>query len=80
MAEDLVRIAAQKAATVAASIDVAELAERIGLRAVAVVSELHQPEDKDLEQLTVEAALPNVQAVLGGSLPPSRRRRRRPQR
>lgn len=66
MAQDLVHVAAQEAAAVAASIDVAELAERIGLRAVAVVAELHQPEDKDLEQLTVEAALPNVQAVLRG--------------
>ena len=60
------RIAAQEAAAVAASIDVPELAERIGLRAVAVIAELHQPEDKDLEQLTVEAALPNVEAVLRG--------------
>ena len=49
-----------------ASIDVPELAERIGLRAVAVIAELHDPEDKDLEQLTVEAALPNVEAVLRG--------------
>jgi len=45
---------------------VPDLAERIGLRAVAVIAELHQPEDKDLEQLTVEAALPNVEAVLRG--------------
>ncbi len=66
MAQDLVPAAAQEAAAIAASIDVAELAERIGLRAVAVVAELHQPEDKDLEQLTVEAALPNVAAVLRG--------------
>ena len=66
MTQDLVRIAAREAATVAAAIDVPDLAERIGLRAVAVIAELHQPEDKELEQLTVEAALPNVEAVLRG--------------
>ena len=60
------RIASQHAAAAAASINVPELAERIGLRCVAVIGELHDPEDKDLEQLTVEAALPNVEAVLRG--------------
>ena len=60
------RSASKEAAAVAAAVDVPELAERIGLRAVAVIAELHQPEDKDLEQLTVEAALPNVEAVLRG--------------
>lgn len=60
------RSASKEAAAVAASVDVPDLAERIGLRAVAVIAELHQPEDKDLEQLTVEAALPNVEAVLRG--------------
>jgi hypothetical protein len=58
--------ASKEAAAVAASVDVPDLAERIGLRAVAVIAELHQPEDRDLEQLTVEAALPNVEAVLRG--------------
>ena len=66
MTQDLVRIASQKAALVAAKINVPELAERIGLRAVAVIAELHEAQDKDLEQLTVEAALPNVEAVLRG--------------
>jgi hypothetical protein len=60
------RSASNEAAAVAAAVDVADLAERIGLRAVAVIAELHQPEDRDLEQLTVEAALPNVEAVLRG--------------
>jgi hypothetical protein len=60
------RSASKEAAAVAAAVDVADLAERIGLRAVAVIAELHQPEDRDLEQLTVEAALPNVEAVLRG--------------
>ena len=66
MTQDRVRIASQHAAAAAASINVPELAERIGLRCVAVIGELHDPEDKDLEQLTVEAALPNVEAVLRG--------------
>jgi hypothetical protein len=66
LTQDRVRIASQHAAAAAASINVPELAERIGLRCVAVIGELHDPEDKDLEQLTVEAALPNVEAVLRG--------------
>ena len=59
-------MAAELASAVTASIDVGEVAERIGLRAVAVVSELHDPPDKDFEQLTVTAALSNVHAVLRG--------------
>lgn len=66
MALDVVRLAAEEAAAVAALIDVADVAERIGLRAVEVISELHDPADKDLEQLTVEAALSNVHLVLRG--------------
>ncbi|MGY4710545.1 PucR family transcriptional regulator [Mycolicibacterium sp. CBM1] len=48
----------------AASMDVAALGQRIGMRAVEVIAELHDTKDRDLEQLTVEAALSNVQAVL----------------
>ena len=51
---------------VANLVDVNDLAQRIGLRAVAVIAELHNAQDKDLEQLTVEAALSNVHAVLRG--------------
>lgn len=56
----------EEAAALAASVDVAALGERIGLRAVEVVAELHNPQDRDIEQLTVAAALSNVQAVLRG--------------
>jgi hypothetical protein len=59
-------MATDKAELVAASVDVADLAERIGLRAVEVISELHDAQDKDLEQLTVAAAMSNVNAVLRG--------------
>ncbi|BDB39701.1 MULTISPECIES: PucR family transcriptional regulator [Mycobacterium] len=59
-------MAAQEAAAVAAAVDVADLAERIGLRAVEVIAELHVPGDKPLVQLTIEAALSNVHAVLRG--------------
>lgn len=59
-------MAPEDAAAVAAMIDVNDLAERIGLRAVAVIAELHDARDKNLEQLTVEAALSNVHAVLRG--------------
>jgi hypothetical protein len=51
---------------VAALVDVNDLAERIGLRAVEVIADLHDAQDKDLEQLTIEAALSNVHAVLRG--------------
>ncbi|BBX02932.1 hypothetical protein BST36_04250 [Mycolicibacterium moriokaense] len=54
------------AAEVAASVDEAELAERIGVRAVTVIADLHDANDKDLEQLTIEAALSNVQTVMRG--------------
>ncbi|CAN5387512.1 hypothetical protein BH11ACT7_BH11ACT7_19590 [soil metagenome] len=54
------------AAALAATIDVLDLAERIGRRAVEVIADLHNAQDHDLEQLTVEAALSNVHAVLRG--------------
>lgn len=66
MAQDLMRKVSDVAAAVADSVDGAELAERIGLRAVTVIAELHDLEDKDLAQLTVEAAFSNVQTVLRG--------------
>ena len=66
MAQDLVRIAPEDAAAVAALVDVNDVGEQIGLRAVAVVAELHDAQDKDLEQQTVEAALSNVHGVLRG--------------
>ncbi len=59
-------MASEEAAAVIASVDVAALGERIGLRAVEVVAELHNPQDREIEQLTVAAALSNVQAVLRG--------------
>lgn len=66
LVQELVQITPDDAAAVAAMIDVNELAERIGLRAVEVIADLHNAQDKDLEQLTVEAALSNVHAVLRG--------------
>jgi len=66
LAQELVQMTPDDAAAVAAMIDVNELAERIGLRAVEVIADLHNAQDKDLEQLTVEAALSNVHAVLRG--------------
>ncbi len=59
-------MASEEAAAVIAAVDVAALGERIGLRAVEVVAELHNPQDRDIAQLTVAAALSNVQAVLRG--------------
>lgn len=59
-------MASEEATAVVASVDVAALGERIGLRAVEVVAELHNPQDREIEQLTVAAALSNVQAVLRG--------------
>lgn len=59
-------MASEEVAAVIASIDVVSLGERIGLRAVEVVAELHNPQDREIEQLTVAAALSNVQAVLRG--------------
>lgn len=56
----------EDAAAVTANVDVTDLGERIGLRAVEVIAELRDTEDKDLEQLTVEAAMSNVHAVLRG--------------
>ncbi|OPX10188.1 CdaR family transcriptional regulator [Mycobacterium sp. AT1] len=66
MAQDGVLVTPEDAAAVAESVNVSELAERIGLRAVEVIAELHDSNDKDLVQLTVEAALSNVDAVLRG--------------
>jgi hypothetical protein len=59
-------MASEEIAALAASVDVAGIGERIGLRAVEVVAELHNPQDRDIEQLTVAAALSNVQEVLRG--------------
>jgi hypothetical protein len=59
-------MASEEVAALAASVDITALGERIGLRAVEVVAELHNPRDRDIEQLTVAAALSNVQAVLRG--------------
>jgi DNA-directed RNA polymerase specialized sigma24 family protein len=66
VAQGSVRITPEDAAAVAAKVDVTDLAERIGLRAVQVIAELRDTEDRDLEQLTVEAAMSNVYAVLRG--------------
>jgi hypothetical protein len=59
-------MASEEAAALIASVDVAAIGERIGLRAVEVIADLHDPQDREIEQLTVAAALSNVQAVLRG--------------
>ncbi|WP_328362719.1 helix-turn-helix domain-containing protein [Mycobacterium sp. NBC_00419] len=64
MASDLTRTSAQEFASLAGSMDVTGLGERVGLRAMEVIAELHDTKDKDVEQLTVDAALSNVHAVL----------------
>lgn len=66
MVRDVTQLSADDMVAVTAAVDMADLGERIGLRAVEVVAELHDLEDKELEQLTVQAAYSNVQAVLRG--------------
>ncbi len=57
MAADLTRTAAQEFASLAGAMDATGLGERVGLRAMEVIAELHDTKDKDVEQLTVDAAL-----------------------
>lgn len=66
MAQDPTPGSPEEISAFTAAVDMADLGERIGLRAVEVVADLHDLEDKDLEQLTVQAAYSNVQAVLRG--------------